>query len=54
MVRGGRVLVTVKPREEFLPETRHLFWAAETGMRLLAEAYPENIAIRSGTPHPST
>ena len=49
VVRGGRVLVTVKPREEFLPETRHLFWAAETGMRLLAGAYPENISVKMNT-----
>ena len=46
-IRSGRVLVTAKPKTEYLQETRHLFWMAETGMRLLAEAYPENIVIRS-------
>ena len=47
VIRSGRVLVTAKPKTEYLQETRHLFWMAETGMRLLAEAYPENIVIRS-------
>lgn len=47
LIRNGRVLVTAKPREEYLQETRHLFWVGETGMRLLAEAYPENIEIQS-------
>ena len=48
VVRNGRVLVTAKPKPEYLQETRHLFWAGETGMRLLAEAYPQNIEIQSG------
>ncbi len=48
VIRNGRVLVAAKPKPEYLQETGHLFWAAETGMRLLAEAYPGNIEIRSG------
>ena len=48
VIRNGRVLVTASPGEEALEETRHLFRVAETGMRLLAEAYPGYITIRSG------
>lgn len=48
VIRNGRVLVTAKPKPEHLQETRHLFWVGETGMRLLAEAYPLYIEIRSG------
>ncbi len=48
LLRGGRALVTVKPREGFLDEARHLFWVGETGLRLLAEAYPGYIEIQSG------
>ncbi len=46
IVRGGRVLVTVKPRESFFDEARHLFWVGETGLRLLAEAYPGYLEIK--------
>ena len=49
LIRNGRVLVTAKPRAEYLQETRHLFWVGETGMRLLAEAYPENISVKVNT-----
>ena len=48
VIRSGRVLVTAKPVEEFWNEAKHLFWVGETGMRLLSEAYPGNVAIRSG------
>ena len=48
VIRNGRVLVTAKPKPEYLQEIRHLFWVAETGMQLLTEAYPDNIEIRSG------
>ena len=48
LIRSGRVLVTAKPGEEFWNEAKHLFWVGETGMRLLSEAYPGNVAIRSG------
>ena len=46
VIRGGRVLVTAKPREEAFDEARLLFWTAETGMRLLSEAYPGNIQVK--------
>lgn len=47
VIRGGRVLVTAKPREECFNEARHLFWVAETGLRLLSEAYPGHIEVKS-------
>ena len=47
VIRNGRVLVTAKSKAEYMQETRHLFWVAETGMRLLAETYPGNIEIQS-------
>ena len=46
VIRGGRVLVTAKPREESFDEARLLFWAAETGLRLLSEAYPKNVQVK--------
>ena len=46
VIRNGRVLVTASPREGAAAETEQLFWVAETGMRLLAEAYPGNVEIR--------
>ncbi len=49
LLRGGRALVTVKPREDFLDEARHLFWVGETGLQLLAEAYPENVSVIMNT-----
>lgn len=47
VIRGGRVLVTAKPREEYRGEAEHLFWMGETGFRLLAESYPGNVEIRN-------
>ena len=47
LVRNGRVLVTVKPRPERWDEAAHLFWVGETGLRLLAEAYPENLKMKN-------
>ena len=47
LVRGGRVLVTVKPKPERWDEAAHLFWVGETGLRLLAAAYPGYVEIRS-------
>ncbi len=46
-IRNGRVLVTVKPRPERFDEAALLFWACGTGLRLLAEAYPGYLEIRS-------
>ena len=46
VIRGGRVLVTAKPKEERFDEARLLFWAAETGLRLLSEAYPGHIKVK--------
>ena len=46
LIRGGRVLVTAKPREEAFDEARLLFWAVETGLRLLSEAYPGYIQVK--------
>ena len=46
VIRGGRVLVTAKPREEAFDEARLLFWAAETGLRLLGEAYPGYVQVK--------
>ena len=46
LIRGGRVLVTAKPKEESFDEARLLFWAAETGMRLLSEAYPGYVQVK--------
>ena len=47
VIRGGRVLVTAKPREEAFDEARLLFWAAETGLRLLSETYPGYVKVKS-------
>ncbi len=47
LIRSGRVLVTAKPREEAFDEARLLFWAAETGLKLLSEAYPGYIKVKS-------
>ena len=47
VVRGGRVLVTVKPKPERWDEAAQMFRVGETGFRLLAEAYPENVIIRN-------
>ena len=49
LIRNGRVLATAKPKPEYFRETVHLYWVAETGMRLLAEAYPENISVKVNT-----
>lgn len=46
-IREGEVLVSACPREEAMGEARHLFRVGELGLRLLAEAYPENVEIRS-------
>lgn len=46
VIRGGRVLVTAKPREEAFDEARHLFRVTETGLRLLSEAYPGYIKVK--------
>lgn len=46
VIRGGRVLVTAKPKKEAFDEARLLFWAAETGLRLLSEAYPGYIQVK--------
>lgn len=46
LIRSGRVLVTAKPRKEAFDEARLLFWAAETGLRLLSEAYPGYIKVK--------
>lgn len=46
LIRGGRVLITAKPKEESFDEARLLFWAVETGLRLLSEAYPGYIQVK--------
>ena len=46
LIRGGRVLVTAKPKEESFDEARLLFWAVETGLRLLSEAYPGYVQVK--------
>ena len=46
LIRSGRVKVTAKPKEEAFDEARLLFWAAETGLRLLSEAYPGFIQVK--------
>ena len=33
---------------DFENEARLLFWAAETGLRLLSQAYPGNVEVKSG------
>ena len=45
VVRSGRVLATVKPKEEYLPEALHLYQVGLTGMQLLAEVYPESVVL---------
>lgn len=45
-IRSGRVLVAASPKKEAVPETALLFWVAETGLRLLSEAYPGYVAVR--------
>ena len=47
ITRNGRVLVTIKPRPERYDEAAHLFWVVETGLGLLAEAYPGYLEIQS-------
>ena len=47
LVRNGRVLVTLKPKPERWDEAAHLFWVGETGLRLLAQAYPENVEVKN-------
>lgn len=49
VIRGGRVLVAAKPKEESFNEARQLFWVAETGLRLLSEAYPGNVLVKVKT-----
>ena len=44
-VKNGRVLVVCKPKPEYWTEALHLFYVAETGMHLLAESYPEHVAL---------
>ena len=46
LIRGGRVLVMAKPKEESFDEARLLFWAVETGLRLLSEAYPGYVQVK--------
>ncbi len=46
MIRNGRVRVVVKPEPEYYHEALHLYWIAYTGMRLLAESYPENMELK--------
>ena len=41
--RGGRVVVTAKPKPEFFTEAFHAFYVGETGMQLLAASYPKHI-----------
>ena len=49
-IRGGRVDVTAKPKEEYEGECRHTFFVGEVGMTLLAESYPENVMILRNSP----
>lgn len=43
LIRNGRVSVTAKPKPEAYYETLHVFYVAETGMALVAQAYPDNV-----------
>ncbi len=44
-IRNGRVLIVASPREDAAAETEQLFWVAETGLRLLAEAHPGYVEV---------
>ena len=46
LIRNGRVRVVVKPEPESFHEALHLYWIAYTGMRLLAESYPQNFELQ--------
>ena len=52
-IRNGSVLVVAWPKEESRGNTEQLFWVTETGMRLLAEAYPENVKMRGKKEDPA-
>lgn len=43
LIRNGRVSVTVKPKPECFDTALHLFYVGQTGMALLAQAYPANV-----------
>lgn len=45
LIRNGRVSVTVKPKPSFFDAALHVFWVGQTGMLLLATAYPDNIKL---------
>lgn len=44
-IRNGRVLVTAKPKPEHFHEALHTFYVGETGMTLLAKAYPDHAEV---------
>ena len=44
-IRNGRVSVVAKPKQEHFAEAFHVFYIGETGMQLLAEAYPEHVEL---------
>ena len=43
VIRNGHVAVTAKPKPEAFNEALHVFYVAETGMALVAQAYPDNV-----------
>lgn len=46
-IRNGRTRVVLKPRPEHFGEALHLMHVAQTGMRLLAEVYPQNVQVKT-------
>ena len=45
VARSGRMLLVAKPRDERFDEALHVLYMAETGMRLLAESWPEHVTV---------
>jgi uncharacterized protein YsxB (DUF464 family) len=46
IIRNGRVTVTAKPKPESFSQALHTFYVGETGMELLAAAYPGHVAVK--------
>lgn len=41
----GRVVVSCVPKKAYFGEALHTFYVAQTGFRLLSEAYPDHAAL---------
>jgi uncharacterized protein YsxB (DUF464 family) len=45
MIRDGKSILVVKPKEEFFAEALHTFWVAQCGAHVLAKNYPDHVAL---------